>query len=178
MSWRLALPSRSRVWHITFMFTLDKVVPWGRSFDEYRRMFELTDEDLSRRILGCADGPANFNAETTRRGGRVVSCDPLYQFDRQQIQARIADVYDQVLEQTWQNRDAFVWDRIRSIEHLGQVRMEAMEGFLADYEDGKRHCRYIVGNSRSCRSRMVRLTWPFARTFCFFTPPTSPNRST
>ena len=24
------------------MFALDEVVPWGRSFDEYRRMFALT----------------------------------------------------------------------------------------------------------------------------------------
>ena len=44
------------------MFALDQVVPWGRSFDEYRRMFALTDADLSRVILGCGDGPASFNA--------------------------------------------------------------------------------------------------------------------
>jgi hypothetical protein len=28
------------------MFTLDRVVPWGRSFDEYQRMFALTEADL------------------------------------------------------------------------------------------------------------------------------------
>ena len=39
------------------MFTLDKVVPWGRSFDEYRRMFALTEIDLRRTIVGCGDGP-------------------------------------------------------------------------------------------------------------------------
>ena len=55
------------------MFTLDKVVPWGRSFDEYRRMFALTDADLRGRILGCGDGPAAFNAEATRLGMRVTS---------------------------------------------------------------------------------------------------------
>ena len=59
------------------MFTLDKVVPWGRSFDEYQQLFALTPADLERRILGCGDGPAAFNAEATRRGARVVSCDPL-----------------------------------------------------------------------------------------------------
>jgi hypothetical protein len=108
-------------------------------------MFELTEADLCRRILGCADGPASFNAETTRRGGQVVSCDPLYQFDREQIRARIAAVYDDILEQTRQNQQAFVWDRIRSIDHLAQVRMEAMEIFLADYDDGKRDGRYVEG---------------------------------
>jgi hypothetical protein len=43
-------------------FTLDKVVPWGRSFDEYVRMFDLTPADLGKRILGCGDGPASFGS--------------------------------------------------------------------------------------------------------------------
>jgi hypothetical protein len=37
---------------------LAEVIPWGRSFDEYRRMFALTDGDLAARVLGCGDGPA------------------------------------------------------------------------------------------------------------------------
>jgi hypothetical protein len=32
------------------MFTLNDVVPWGRSFDDYRRMFNLSERDLQRRI--------------------------------------------------------------------------------------------------------------------------------
>jgi hypothetical protein len=50
------------------MFTLDLIVPWGRSFDEYRQMFALTEADLGGRLVGCGDGPASFNAEATRRG--------------------------------------------------------------------------------------------------------------
>ena len=34
---------------------LSEVIPWGRSFEEYRRVFALTDEDLAGRILGCGD---------------------------------------------------------------------------------------------------------------------------
>ncbi len=63
-------------------FQYQTAVPWGRSFDEYRRMFNLTDEDLSRGILGCADGPASFNAEMSRSGRRAISCDPLYEAQR------------------------------------------------------------------------------------------------
>ena len=126
------------------MFTLDQVVPWGRSFDEYCRMFALTDGDLDRRILGCGDGPASFNAEATRRGHRVVSCDPMYRFDRSQVEERIAATYDQVLAQTRLNADEFVWgDRIRNVEELGQVRMAAMQAFLDDFEAGKRAGRYV-----------------------------------
>jgi hypothetical protein len=125
------------------MFTLDQVVPWGRSFDEYRRMFALTEDDLRSRILGCADGPASFNAEATRRGMHVVSCDPLYRLDAAQIQDRITATYHEVLDQTRRNADEFVWDTIRSVDELGRVRMEAMQRFLEDYESGRTERRYV-----------------------------------
>ena len=125
------------------MFTLDQVVPWGRSFDEYCRMFALTDVELGLKILGCSDGPASFNSETTRRGGKVVSCDPIYHYDLEQLRPRIAASHDQVLEQTRRNRDEFVWTTIRSVEELGAVRMAAMEDFLNDYQSGKTDGRYI-----------------------------------
>ena len=125
------------------MFTLDQVVPWGRSFEEYRRMFALTDRDLEGRILGCADGPASFNTEATRRGTGVVSSDPLYRYDVSQIRERIAATRDQVLEQTRQNAAEFIWDTIASVEQLGTVRMAAMQAFLDDYETGRQQGRYV-----------------------------------
>jgi hypothetical protein len=126
------------------MFTLDKVVPWGRSFDEYQQLFALTPGDLERRILGCGDGPAAFNAEATRRGARVVSSDPLYAFSRDDIEARIAATCDTVLEQTRRHADQFVWGHgIASIDDLGGVRMRAMRVFLEDYDAGKAAGRYV-----------------------------------
>ena len=125
------------------MFTLDQVVPWGRSFEEYRRMFALTDRDLEGRILGCADGPASFNTEATRRGTTVVSSDPLYRYDVGQIRERIAATRDQVLEQTRQNAADFIWDTLASVEELGAVRMAAMQAFLDDYETGRQQGRYV-----------------------------------
>jgi len=126
------------------VFTLSSVVPWGRSYAEYVRMFALTDADLSGRVLGCGDGPASFNAEATRRGGRVVSCDPLYQFDAAQIQQRINETSVEVLEQARQNAHEFVWDAaIPDIDALKRVRVAAMDAFLDDYEPGRREQRYV-----------------------------------
>ena len=125
------------------MFTLTKVVPWGRSFDEYRRMFALDEQDAASRILGCGDGPAAFNAEATRRGWRVVSCDPLYQFGVEEIRARIAETCEEVLAQTSRNQHEFVWDTIASVEELGRIRMAAMQEFLADYPRGTVEKRYV-----------------------------------
>jgi hypothetical protein len=48
--------------------TLNDVVPWGKSFDEYVAMFVLSDADLQRQILGCGDGPASFNTLLSKQG--------------------------------------------------------------------------------------------------------------
>jgi hypothetical protein len=125
------------------VFTLNAVVPWGRSFDEYCRMFALGDAELAGRIVGCADGPASFNVEATERGSRVVSCDPLYRFDAADVRRRIAETYEDMLEQVRRNQDAFVWTSIHSVEELGRVRMAAMTRFLDDYEAGRASGRYV-----------------------------------
>jgi hypothetical protein len=109
-------------------------------------MFALNGQDLDSTILGCADGPASFNAHATRRGSRVVSCDPIYAFDTSQIEARIRETFEQVIEQTRQNADEFVWGgEIPTVEALGSVRMAAMRTFLDDYATGKRQERYVAG---------------------------------
>ena len=126
------------------MFTLDRVVPWGRSFDEYRRMFALTEADLRLSILGCGDGPASFNAEATRLGVSVMSCDPIYRWDGRFLRERIDATYEQIIEQTRQNAHEFVWDSIRSLEELAAVRMAAMQAFLDDYRSDQRRGRYVA----------------------------------
>jgi hypothetical protein len=126
-------------------FTLDKVVPWGRNFDEYRRMFALNERDLHRRILGCGDGPASFNAEMHQRGYQVVSVDPTYRFSAEQIRGRIADTRRQVMEQLLQNVDSFVWQTIPTPEELERIRLEAMDIFLQDFAQGIQERRYITG---------------------------------
>lgn len=126
-------------------FTLDEVVPWGRSFEEYREMFELSTTDLGLRILGCGDGPASFNRTLTQRGGRVVSVDPIYEFESGELHDQIEATFDKIMEQTHANVDQFHWTEIKSVEELGQVRLDAMHDFLDDLPDGKEHGRYVVG---------------------------------
>jgi hypothetical protein len=126
-------------------FTLNQIVPWGRSFHEYLAMFALTQAELGGRILGCGDGPASFNAVLTKRGGRVVSMDPLYRFAPDDIRERIRQTSAEVLEQTRRNAHEFVWTNIRSVEELGRLRAAAMEEFLSDYPAGAAERRYVDG---------------------------------
>lgn len=124
---------------------LEQVVPWGRNASEYRRMFDLKDADLTGRILGCGDGPAGFNAELSAAGYQVISVDPIYAFDGDDIRTRVDDTYDAIIDQVKLRPDRYVWREFAGPDALGAVRMAAMEAFLADYEMGKRAGRYVEG---------------------------------
>lgn len=127
-------------------FQLRDIVPWGRNFDEYCKMFKLSQHDLEQNILGCADGPASFNAELSTLGGKIVSVDPLYGFEQDAIKERIDETFDEVIRQTEQNLETFVWRHIQSVEHLAEVRGKAMNTFLEDFSSGKMQGRYVVGS--------------------------------
>ena len=130
-------------------FELKDVVPWGRSFEEYLAMFSLSQDDLEMSILGCADGPANFNHEMNKIGKKVVSVDPIYQFTKTDIKSRIDETLETIIEQTEKNKSEFIWKKIKSVDELAEVRKKAMDIFLADYEVGKKEGRYVFGQLRS-----------------------------
>jgi hypothetical protein len=125
---------------------LNEVVPWGRSFEEYRRMFALSAADLDGRILGCGDGPASFNAEATARGHTVVSCDPIYAFSPGEIERRVKECYPDLIAQVRDNPGGFVWGHFHDPDHLGQCRLAAMRRFLADFEVGQAQGRYVTAS--------------------------------
>ncbi len=119
------------------------VVPWGRSYDEYVQMFNLTVDDLKKKILGCGDGPASFNFELTQKGGNIVSIDPIYQMSKNEIKKRIDETYQDVINQTKSNLNKFNWTRIKNIEELAKIRLDSMNKFLDDFELGLLQRRYI-----------------------------------
>ena len=96
-------------------FKYNTIVPWGRSFEEYRDMFHLTPADLDKRILGCGDGPACFNSIMTKNGKHVVSIDPIYALTAKDIEKRINETYNDVINKTKKNKEKFVWTKIRDV---------------------------------------------------------------
>ncbi|HTL30323.1 MAG TPA: hypothetical protein VL282_13915 [Tepidisphaeraceae bacterium] len=127
-------------------FTINNIYPWGRTFDEYRRMFALTDADLRGRIVGCADGPATFNATMRGMCRRVVSVDPLYQFSGDEIRSRVEATYPLMVARTTEQYDKFVWNEIASPEALAELRISAMRAFIDDFDAGRREGRYLIGS--------------------------------
>ena len=124
-------------------FHYKDIVPWGRSFDEYLDMFNLSEDDLARDIVGVGDGPASFNTRMHQRGTPIVSVDPIYRYSESELRQRIQDTYADVIAQARQNEDKFVWKRFSSVDELAAVRMQAMDEFCRDFEKGKQQGRYI-----------------------------------
>jgi len=123
---------------------LETVVPFGRSLDEYIKMFDLTAVDLGRRILGVGDGPASFNAEATQLGYHIMSIDPIYQFSSAEILSRFDAVVDNIINQVKESPNDWVWSHHRSPDDLRNNRVEAIHTFINDYETGKAEGRYLV----------------------------------
>lgn len=124
---------------------LENVVPFGRSFDEYRNMFGLSTADLAGTIIGVGDGPASFNAEGTQQGYQIVSVDPVYAFSGQEIKSRFDAVVDSIINQVKASPQDWIWNYHKSPDHLRSNRVAALNAFLQDYESGKISGRYIVG---------------------------------
>jgi hypothetical protein len=123
---------------------LEKVVPYGRSFAEYMAMFNLTEKDLMREILGVGDGPASFNTEATKSGYKITSIDPIYQFNQAEILDRFNAVVDDITNQIKATPNDWVWSFHQSPDDLRNNRTKAIELFSQDYELGKQQGRYLI----------------------------------
>lgn len=124
-------------------YELSSVVPWGRTLEEYKTMFNLSEEELKKSIASFGDGPASFNLEMTKLRNNVTSFDPIYQFGKEQILNRIEETKDIVMKQTRENKDNFVWTTIKDLDELEKMRMGAMYNFIEDFDKGREENRYI-----------------------------------
>jgi len=125
------------------MMILDRVVPFGRSKTEYELMFDLTESDRLKSIIGIGDGPASFNAEMTAVGYQVTSIDPIYQFTGAEIKSRFDACIDGIIEQVRNSPNNWVWSYHKSPDDLRANREKAISLFLKDYDRGKIEGRYL-----------------------------------
>lgn len=124
---------------------LSQVIPWGRSFEEYRLMFSLSDAE-SARILGVADGPASFNGEATAEGWDIVSADPIYRFAPEEIEKRFHDSADDVEKQVRAHPDLWEWSFHKGPSELRGYRERVLGQFLNDFAERRTTGRYIAAS--------------------------------
>ncbi|QPV64059.1 class I SAM-dependent methyltransferase [Halosimplex litoreum] len=116
----------------------------GRTFAEYRRMFDLRAEDIAgRALLDCGGGAGAFTATAAELAERVVATDPLYGSPPDALEPRLDTAIEYNLDQLREKRDLFVWDFYGDVEARGRYLRAAAERFLADY--ATRPERYVAG---------------------------------
>jgi hypothetical protein len=124
---------------------LDDVVPLGRSFDEYRLMFQLSEADLDKNLIGVADGPACVNAELAKLGKNYVSVDPVYIFSADEIEHKFYQVIDDIMAQVEASPDDWVWSYHKNVQGLKNTRTDTMKKFSVDFAGGLQEGRYVSG---------------------------------
>jgi len=137
---------------------LDRVAFIGRTYDEYRSIFDL-DETLLKRgpILDCASGPSSFSAEARKRGVQAVACDLLYDLPAPVLGTRGRVDIGEVFSKVDDVPHLYVWKYYKNRDEIISLRHKALDNFVADFSAGKREGRYV-------RAELPRLPFP-DRTF-------------
>jgi hypothetical protein len=115
----------------------------ARSFDEYRAMFALSDDDLALRVLDCPGGAASFTAKAGALGTDVVAVDPQYGPGRNLLGTLALREIEHKHAYVADNAARFVWDWFGSPERYTRLRAEAARAFTADI--AAHPDRYVAG---------------------------------
>ena len=135
-------------------FIMKNVVPWGRTLDEYRKMFSLSDAELEGHIACFGDGVASFNAECDMQGGHVTSFDPVYRFSCDRLELVLEEAKRRLIEKTCHEGHGNGRSGVeRDINELQKRHMTAVEIFMDDFEEGKKQGRCRCSSPVVCNNR-------------------------
>ena len=114
---------------------------YGRSLAEYTASFGLDLPALRHQaVLEVGAGPSSFAVEANRRGVDVVAVDPLYGCPMTTLATYVQLDYARVAVEGARRLSGVPLARREALE---QDRRTAAQRFLADYESGFLHNRYL-----------------------------------
>lgn len=116
----------------------------GRTYNEYKRMFNITRESLTgKKILDAAGGVSNFCAIGNVFGLDITAVDPVYHLMADELEVRCEDDLSEFMNQLPLVRDHYNWDFYGDLEGLRISRVKAYQTFLKDYQSRPKH--YVQG---------------------------------
>jgi len=95
-------------------------------------MFELSEADLSGRVLDCPGGGSSFTAVASAAGTAAVAVDPVYAESPQDLADRVRAEVERGAIWTGLTRDRYVWDFYASPERHTAIRVASAKLFAAD----------------------------------------------
>ncbi|MFB6141627.1 MAG: class I SAM-dependent methyltransferase [Halosimplex sp.] len=122
----------------------DDFLTIGRTFAEYRRMFDLEAGDVAgAELLDCGGGAGAFTATAAELADSAVAIDPIFGRSPADLEPELEAAIEYNVEQLREKRDLFVWDFYGDVETRGRYLRAAAERFLADYATHPE--RYVAG---------------------------------
>lgn len=124
-----------------------KWVLCGNHLSEYRKMFDLTEENLNMSLLEYGCGLSAFNAEMhaiqNQMSKPTVSYDVLYALDKQSISLKSKSMMEDQMQALKNRQDQLNFSEYGGLEAFIDARQEGVAEFLADYESGCAEKRYL-----------------------------------
>ncbi|MBA4696444.1 MAG: hypothetical protein H2069_03515 [Legionella sp.] len=115
---------------------------WGYRTDEYLKMFDLT-LDPTKRFLEFACGPSAFNQDLHHHAGEVVSCDGLFEMDKEALNHCVETSFHEVTAKLALQPTLNLKEYNDNLETLINMRQKGLQLFFADYPKGKDEGRYL-----------------------------------
>ncbi len=115
----------------------------GHNLLDYRRMFDLDESDLDKKIVTCASGFDTFNIEMTQLGKSVVSCARNYALTFDEMHQLVEKNIRRMNEHFDEHQEQFLFDRTMSLADIKQSLSDAALQFVQDYLKGLAEKRYL-----------------------------------
>lgn len=117
---------------------LDKVALIGRTFEEYEKIFRLSDiKSNNITILDVGSGVSSFCAEASKRGMKVKAMDPIYAYDLIELEVKCSKDLDLVIKELNGVEYLYIWEIFRSKDDLKRQREKAYKEFIKHYREFK-----------------------------------------
>jgi len=122
----------------------DDFLSVGRTFAEYRRLFDIDPAELAGlSVLDCGGGASAFTAVAAEIGADATAVDPMYGPSAEELEAELDDAVEYNVSQLQEQRESFVWDFYGGVDTRERYLRAAHERFLADYVANPE--RYVIG---------------------------------
>ncbi|GMK45655.1 hypothetical protein PghCCS26_27830 [Paenibacillus glycanilyticus] len=118
-----------------------------RGFDEYARMFELTERELAKgKVLDVAGGGSSFTADAVSRGYDATAADPRYALDTVAWLEEAAAEIETSTAKLDKLREHFDWSYYGSLEQHREGRLQSLERFRMHLQSVEGRSRYAAGS--------------------------------
>ena len=124
--------------------TVTPLIPsWVHTLDDYRCMFDLTNDDLNRTIIDYPAGISSFNAQMHASGhDNAVSADPHYDLAPLDMTKRVDHIIQKLALQLDHYADRIQEEGEKTFENILYAWNQYAQLFLSDYSPGKLEGRY------------------------------------